>query len=69
MVDVSLETVQQALAALAEAGEKREVVANFLRVAAWSLHDAGAPVEAVASLAERGLASAGGNRDLTWARL
>jgi len=69
MVDESLETVEEALGALVEAGAERDAVADFLRVAAWSLHDAGAPVETVASLAERGLASACGHRDLTWARL
>ena len=69
MVDESLETVEEALAALAEADVERVTVADFLRVAAWSLHDAGAPMEAVASLVERGLASTSGKRDLTWARL
>ncbi len=69
MVDESLETIEEAIAALAEAGIERGAVTDFLRVAAWSLHDAGAPVEAVASLVERGLASASGKRDLTWARL
>jgi len=69
MVDESLETVERALVALAEAGVERDAVADFLRVAAWSLHDAGAPVETVASLVERGLASTSGKRDLTWARL
>jgi len=69
MVDESLETVERALVALAEAGVERDAVADFLRVAAWSLHDAGAPVETVSSLVERGLASTSGKRDLTWARL
>jgi DNA-binding CsgD family transcriptional regulator len=69
MVDESLETVEETLAALAEAGVEPGAVADFLRVAAWSLQDAGAPQEAVASLVERGLASASGKRDLTWARL
>jgi DNA-binding CsgD family transcriptional regulator len=69
MVDESLETVEEALRALAEAAVEPSAVANFLRVAAWSLHDAGAPQEAVASLIERGLASASGRRDVTWARL
>jgi DNA-binding CsgD family transcriptional regulator len=69
MVDESLETVEDALEAAAEAQAERGAVADFLRVAAWSLHDAGAPQETVTSLAERGLASASGRRDLTWARL
>jgi len=69
MVDESLKTVEEALEVLAEAQAEPGAVADFLRVAAWSLHDAGAPQETVSSLAERGLGSAHGGQDLTWARL
>ena len=69
MVERSIETVEEALAALTEAGAEPGAVADFLRLAAWSLNDAGAPYEAVTSLVERGFASTSGKRDLAWARL
>jgi DNA-binding CsgD family transcriptional regulator len=69
MVEASIRTVEEALAALIEAGAKPAAVGDFLRSAAWSLNDAGAPYEAVTSLVGRGLASSSGTRDLAWARL
>lgn len=68
MVKASLETVEEALATLAEAEAKPRAVVDFLRLAVWSLNDAGAPYEAVTALVERGLASTT-RKDLAWARL
>jgi AAA ATPase domain len=69
MVEESIETVENALATLTEAGADPVAVVDFLRRAAWSLNDAGGPTEAVSSLVERGLTSTSGTPDLAWARL
>src|SRR6266536_6092165 len=49
MVDASIETVEEALATLIEAEAEPTAVVDFLRLAAWSLNDAGAPNESVGS--------------------
>jgi DNA-binding CsgD family transcriptional regulator len=69
LVEASIQTVEEALAMLTEAGSEPSAVVDFLRSAAWSLNDAGAPHEAVTSLVGRGLASTSGTRDLSWSRL
>ena len=69
MVDASIETVEEALATLIEAEAEPTAVVDFLRLAAWSLNDAGAPNESVGSLVGRGLVWTSGTRDVAWARL
>jgi DNA-binding CsgD family transcriptional regulator len=62
-------TVTEALEELERGAASPEAVARFLADVVWALKDAGASERLLAPLVDRGLAIAGGTRDLVWARL
>jgi DNA-binding CsgD family transcriptional regulator len=69
MLASALESVEEAVAALHEAGAAPEAIAGFLVKATWALQEGGAEQTLIDELAERGRSLLGTTRDLTWARL
>jgi DNA-binding CsgD family transcriptional regulator len=68
-LDESAATVNEALAALAEAGADDATAGEFLGEVGSRLKDAGAPDSVLAPIVKRGLEAVGDRRDLAWARL